>query len=758
MNDSDETDKTHTGSGSEGGAPAPEIPTDRIGKYALRGLLGKGGMGAVYRAFDPFLEREVALKAMLPQIAEVPEHKQRFEREARAVARLTHPNVVTVFDLGYHTDGAPYIVMELLQGEDLLHITRRRPDMPLAEKVGVILQVLDGLGHAHKAGIVHRDIKPANIFISKDGTAKIMDFGIARLGPSAATGTGAVLGTASYMSPEQVQGQPVDGRSDLFSVGSVLCELLAGQRPFDAETPLATMYQIANNDPLLDLPEAPEYGRFRPVLQKALARDPNERYATSKEFARALSQCLDEPAATARPPSPAPEPAQGAKAPSPAGPRTTRPLPRPTAEGTRPTPRRSDPRELFRILRDVYVGGKSGHLHFTSSRGSRSLRVLQGRITHAISDRDGEHLGEVLVRYGLIRQDDLEHALENEKRLGPVLSGMGLLDHDGLEEALGLHVREILFAMLEEEGTHSFEELFDAASEAEVVSKLSTGQVILEATRRVLDPELVRRVLGDMDRVLVLSNDPLLRHQPITLTPTDGFVLSRVDGTLSARDVINLSPVPPEDTERSLFGLICTGIVDYKDAAQTTRTRPQVKLARNRPGDTASTGPPAHGESPPRTHAPPSSPRERAGPASSSPPPPPASPRPAAASETGASPPDPASAVLEAERLFAAQRHEEAMVKIEPLLGSIEGSLKVRASMLLGQASLKTGTRSERAESALLEVVREDPTCTPAYFLLGVLYRGRNDRERARSMYQKVLELSPNHRGAAAELSAMEDG
>ncbi|MEE8147868.1 MAG: serine/threonine-protein kinase, partial [Longimicrobiales bacterium] len=291
MSEPDETIQIEESAGGPSAppdAPADASSVERIGKYQIVGVLGKGGMGAVYRAFDPFLEREVALKVMLPQIAEDPEQKQRFEREGRAVARLTHPNVVTVFDLGYHTDGAPYIVMELLRGGDLLHTIGRDSSIPLTQKVSIVLQVLDGLGQAHRVGIVHRDIKPANVFLTEDGTAKIMDFGIARLGSSTATGSGTILGTPAYMSPEQVRGEEVDGRSDLFSVGSMLCELLSGRRPFDGETSLVTLYRIAHEEPLLDLPPGPEYARFLPVLKRALARNPEERFATSAEFADAL--------------------------------------------------------------------------------------------------------------------------------------------------------------------------------------------------------------------------------------------------------------------------------------------------------------------------------------------------------------------------------------------------------------------------------------------------------------------------------------
>jgi serine/threonine protein kinase len=728
--------------------------TQRIGKYEIVGLLGKGGMGAVYRAFDPFLEREVALKVMLPQIAEDPQQKERFEREARAVAKLTHPNVVTVFDLGYHTDGAPYIVMELLRGNDLLHL--KSQGATLAHKVAIVLQVLHGLGQAHKLGIVHRDIKPANVFITEDGTAKIMDFGIARLGPSSATGSGTLLGTAAYMSPEQVNGQPVDGRSDLFSVGSMLCELLSGRRPFEAETPIATLYRIAHQEPSLDLPAGPEYQRFVPVLERALAKDREERFATSAEFAEALSRCLDD--ARLRPGKA--EPGTVAATGPAAAAAGIEPGP---ATSPEPSPRRADPSRLFRTLRDVYVQGKSGQLHFRSGPRVRSLRISKGQITHAISDTEGEHLGDVLLRYGVIGQNDLERALGAERRLGPVAAGLGLLERAAVEDALGLHAREILFAMLEEaEGSCTFEELGETVSGSDVVCKLSTAQVILEATRRVQDPEMVRQVLGDMDRVLVLSSDPLLRSQRITLTPTDGFVLSRIDGTLSARDVISLCPVPPEDAERSLFGLLCTGTIDHRKKNTTSRTRPipspldtarRTRSKRQWSISTPAPTPPAGGRESgamPKKAASPSTeaPRRPAKPAPATEPPPPG---------VEAAPADPVPTVREAEGLFAQERYEEAIAKVEPLMGRVDGALKTRASILLARGYMKRENAHEQAEGVLLDRVREDPTCTPAYVLLGAIYRSANQLDRARSMYLKVLELEPRHRGAAAELRALGD-
>ncbi len=216
----------------------------------------------------------------------------RFEREAKAVAKLSHPNVVNVFDLGYHSDGSPYMAMELLRGEDLQKTLRMGP-MPLERKVSIIVQVLVGLAHAHQAGIVHRDIKPANIFIGNDGSVKIMDFGVARLTTASVTGTGAIVGTADYMSPEQVKGARVDGRSDLFSVGCMFYEMLTGKRPFHAENLMAIFFKITHDDPNWNtIPNGPEFDALTPILAKALAKDLPQRYENATQFALALRDYL----------------------------------------------------------------------------------------------------------------------------------------------------------------------------------------------------------------------------------------------------------------------------------------------------------------------------------------------------------------------------------------------------------------------------------------------------------------------------------
>jgi len=280
--------------------PAIKNLTGRIGKYEIVRVLGKGAMGQVYLAKDEMLEREVALKVMVASIADDEELKQRFNREAKAVARMQHPNVVNVFDLGYHTDGSPYMAMELLKGDDLQKAMRQTPPMSVEKKVNILVQVLSGLAHAHQAGIVHRDIKPANIFLNFDGSVKIMDFGVARLTTASMTGTGSIVGTADYMSPEQVKGAKVDGRSDLFSVGCMFYELLAGRRPFRAENLMAIFYKITHEEPDYNaIPEGAEYDALLPILKKSLSKNIADRYTTAYDFAVDLREFLKSHAAAA---------------------------------------------------------------------------------------------------------------------------------------------------------------------------------------------------------------------------------------------------------------------------------------------------------------------------------------------------------------------------------------------------------------------------------------------------------------------------
>jgi serine/threonine protein kinase len=266
---------------------------DQLGPYEIVSPLGKGGMGEVYRARDVRLGREVALKVLPETAANDTESLARFEREARAVAALNHPNILSIHDTGEYR-GVPYAVTELLEGENLSDRLRAGPLAP-KRATEIACQVADGLAAAHARGVIHRDIKPENIFLTHDGRAKILDFGIARIGPkpsditsgiAAARGSSAqfVMGTAGYMSPEQVRGKPIDFRTDIFSLGACFFEMLTGRRAFDRPSVVETMTGVLKDDPG-KLPEAEKIPEsIRPFVFRCLEKDPADRYQSARDL------------------------------------------------------------------------------------------------------------------------------------------------------------------------------------------------------------------------------------------------------------------------------------------------------------------------------------------------------------------------------------------------------------------------------------------------------------------------------------------
>jgi serine/threonine-protein kinase len=257
---------------------------ETIGKYQVQKVLGRGGMGTVYEALDPFIHRKVALKTMIAGLVDNPELKARFLREAQAAGGLRHRNIVTVYDLG-EDKGQPFIAMEFIEGTDLEKVVQNREPLTVEWKLDILRQVCEGLSYAHKNGIVHRDIKPANVRVTNDGEVKIMDFGIAHLQSSTMTKSGLVLGTVHYMAPEQIEGQKVDHRADIFSVGAIAYELIAYKRPFDGDTITAVMYKIMHDRPdPRALPETEYSPRLQAIIMKALARDVRERYQSLEDM------------------------------------------------------------------------------------------------------------------------------------------------------------------------------------------------------------------------------------------------------------------------------------------------------------------------------------------------------------------------------------------------------------------------------------------------------------------------------------------
>ena len=258
---------------------------DRIGKYQIRRLVARGGMGALYLAIDPDLDREVAVKVMSDDIMRDEQGRARFYREAKAAARLQHRNIVTVFDFAHDGD-VPYIVMEFLRGQNLADRLRSGPPFTLPATLDLTIQLCEGLHFAHGEGVVHRDVKPANIWVLPDGSVKLLDFGIAKSAAGTLTAGTAVVGSAAYMSPEQIEGQPVDARSDLFSVGAVLFELVAGQPAFDGHSVTAVMMKITQDEPAPDVrtaaPDTPS--ALASVIARALQKSPDDRYGDAAEM------------------------------------------------------------------------------------------------------------------------------------------------------------------------------------------------------------------------------------------------------------------------------------------------------------------------------------------------------------------------------------------------------------------------------------------------------------------------------------------
>ncbi len=282
----------------------PLAAGSKLDGYEVLGLLGSGGMGEVYRARDAALRREVAIKVLPSFVSRDPDRLHRFEQEAQAAAALNHPNILAVHRFGVF-EGAPYLVSELLEGGTLRELLRHGA-IPIRKAIEYGVQIAHGLAAAHEKGIVHRDLKPENLFVTKDGRVKILDFGLAKLTQrqpgsadrdetlTAGTDPGLVMGTAGYMSPEQVRGQPVDHRTDIFAFGAILYEMLAGKRAFHRNTSAETMTAILNDDPpsISQIVHTAPPGLQR-VIHRCLEKNPEQRFHSASDLAFALGALSD---------------------------------------------------------------------------------------------------------------------------------------------------------------------------------------------------------------------------------------------------------------------------------------------------------------------------------------------------------------------------------------------------------------------------------------------------------------------------------
>ncbi len=267
---------------------------NKIGKYDVIDSLGQGAMGIVYKGFDPLIQRYVALKTIQPGFLgpQDEESSIRFQREAQAAGNLSHPNIVAIFEYGEDA-GRAFIAMEYVEGRTLGDLFKENHRFALKDIHSILTSVLSALAYSHNMGVIHRDIKPGNIMLDKTGTVKVMDFGVARIQSSDMTLTGTILGTPGYMSPEQLMGEPVDPRSDLYSTGIVLYELLTGERAFTGATFSSVIYKVFNNDlspPSRLKPTMP--GALDSVIEKACAKKPDKRFQSANAFATALNDAL----------------------------------------------------------------------------------------------------------------------------------------------------------------------------------------------------------------------------------------------------------------------------------------------------------------------------------------------------------------------------------------------------------------------------------------------------------------------------------
>ena len=280
---------------------------EKLGRYVIVEEIGQGAMGVVYKAVDPLIDRTVAIKTINLDLSkeELENFEKRFQREVQSAGKLNHPNIVTVYDVG-RTEGVAYMAMEFLEGKELREILDSGVVLPIEKISHIASQVAEGLGFAHERGIVHRDVKPANVMVMKNGLVKITDFGIAQMSSASRTMSGMVMGSPKYMSPEQVVGQAVDGRSDIFSLAVVVYEMLTGKTPFSGDNISAIMYQILNDEPIppkafnQSIPDSINH-----IVLKALAKHPDKRYQNAKDMARDLKRykTMEVPSAGEMPPS-----------------------------------------------------------------------------------------------------------------------------------------------------------------------------------------------------------------------------------------------------------------------------------------------------------------------------------------------------------------------------------------------------------------------------------------------------------------------
>ena len=554
-------------------------------RYQLLEQLGTGSYGVVFRARDTMLDRDVAIKHVrfdnFQDPAKAGEIKRRTQREAKMAAKLRHAGIVAVHDI-VHTETSTLIIMEYVHGKTLEDKLREQRRLGLEQTIEIIAQTADALDHAHAQGVVHRDIKPANLMITDDGSVKIADFGLAKA-PSGSevtaniTSTGSVLGTPYYMSPEQAQGEDtIDGRSDLFSLGCVTYECLAGRKPFRGKSVIDVLLTIVNGEPAeLDCDELELHADIELVLGKAMAKTSATRFQTARELVDAIRAVPAVQSSGATPVVTSREPGASSSFDN-------------ELHGS------LTERGVADIIRDIQTSGKSGILHLQCEELSKRLYFLDGSIVFANSDVDSDRLGQFLISGDVIDVSSYERAAramkKTRRRLGRTLVALGKIQEERLDQTLTDQIQRIIYSVFSwESGEYKFEAI-DKPVEDDLARALSTDEIVLEGIRSMATQSTIRHAMGDTDRILQKVEGVAADEKNVTLTASEGFVLSRVDGSMSVAEIAAISPLDDDETFRCIYGLISTGILQLEDTKPTATGRmPRVSTVDAEPAITEST-------------------------------------------------------------------------------------------------------------------------------------------------------------------------
>jgi serine/threonine protein kinase/curved DNA-binding protein CbpA len=561
-------------------------------RYQFVSRLGSGAFGEVYRVHDTMLERDVAVKRVrldaYTDAAQRKELRERTIREAKVAAKLKHPHIVTIHDVVDRPDMS-FIVMEFIEGNTLAKLLRDQRRLSLEETARILGQTAGALDFAHQKGVVHRDIKPANIMIeSGTDSVKVTDFGIAKSDAfTELTAAGSVLGTPNYMSPEQARGDlAIGSRADLFSLGCLAYECVVGQKAFVGSTVMATLMTIINDPPRPFDREALGLGpEFDVLLKRALAKDPVQRFATGAELVSALSALRSS------------EYQATVVIESPVAPVDDSPPPPPLVVTRREPGHRSSfdvhlqgsvaDTTAAELIREVYSARSTGILHFTRDDASKRIYFKKGNVVFANSDVNEDRLGEFLIRTGEIDRDTFDRASDlmrkTGQRMGTSLIKLDVLTRENLAALVRRQVEAIVYSLFDwDRGVYGFE-IHDRPVEEDIIVELSTAELILLGVRAMASLDHIRSALGSLDRVLRHTENPLLLYQKMTLTPSEGYVLSRVDGSTSVAEIASISPLGEDETLRCVYALVSAGVVELAARTSPVTSRIATQAVREQP-------------------------------------------------------------------------------------------------------------------------------------------------------------------------------